>query len=348
MKTDIDSSIRLEREARTDGSVKIANGEGPVPTEGQSSATDKPDEGDGVVASTPAPPSPDDDDQLWADLTENGTKGLIGRYEAEVDKVYADFADITEQYCVLSVYGREDSINAWEMDEIYAAITKENANKQKDVLLFIVSSGGEVEPAYHIARLGRAFAREKFVVAVPREAKSAATLIALGADTIHMGLLGELGPIDPQLGGLPALAVEQALKTLALITAEHPESAMMFASYLKSVIRIEQIGYSQRIGESAVQYAEMLLAPKKERLSMLPSAIANHLVYALKDHSFVIDRDEAKRLLGQIVVHESREVQFAERVYRMITPFEVTCWARKKRLEIVGSLRNGANLWKAS
>jgi Serine dehydrogenase proteinase len=44
-----------------------------------------------------------------------------------------------------------------------------------------------------------------------------ATLIAIGADEIHMGPLGQLGPIDPQIGGLPALGVSRALKTIASV-----------------------------------------------------------------------------------------------------------------------------------
>jgi membrane-bound ClpP family serine protease len=73
---------------------------------------------------------------------------------------------------------------------------------------------------------------------VPRQAKSAATLIAIGADEIHMGPLGELGPIDPQLGGLPALGVGQALERIASLVERHPGSAEMFARYLRTRQRV--------------------------------------------------------------------------------------------------------------
>jgi ClpP class serine protease len=39
----------------------------------------------------------------------------------------------------------------------------------------------------------------RLVVVVPDQAKSAATLIALGADEILMGPASDLGPIDPQI-----------------------------------------------------------------------------------------------------------------------------------------------------
>ena len=90
-------------------------------------------------------------------------------------------------------------------------------------------------------------------------AKSAATLIALGADEIHMGLLGELGPIDPQIDNLPALGVKRALETLAVLAQQTPGASDMFADYLARTVRIDQIGYYERLAESAVQYAERLI-----------------------------------------------------------------------------------------
>ena len=107
--------------------------------------------------------------------------------------------------------------------------------------------GGVIEPAYQISKLCKAFAREKFVVVIPRQAKSAATLIAIGADEIHMSILGQLGPIDPQLGGLPALGVAQALERIANLSERFPGSAEMFAKYLQQALTVEQIGYCDRI-----------------------------------------------------------------------------------------------------
>ena len=96
-------------------------------------------------------------------------------------------------------------------------------------MLLLLSRGGSIEPAYQISKLCKSFASSRFIAVVPRHAKSAATLIALGADQIHMGPLGQLGPIDPQIDGLPALGVSQALKTLASVAQEFPGSAEMFS-----------------------------------------------------------------------------------------------------------------------
>lgn len=49
-----------------------------------------------------------------------------------------------------------------------------------------------MEPAYLISKALRKLAKPKFIIAVPRRAKSAATLLAFGADEIHMGLMSKL------------------------------------------------------------------------------------------------------------------------------------------------------------
>jgi hypothetical protein len=297
----------------------------------------------------PPPPQPDEEEQLWDEFNkEQSEEALTIIYDRESKKILAEFSDIADAYCVVAHYAREDEIARWETDQIYEALLSHNAKRERDVLLVITSSGGQVDAAYHIARLCRAYARERFVTAIPREAKSAATLIALGADAIHMGVLSELGPIDPQVGRLPALGISQALRVLAEIAANHPKASTMIAAYLRDALTVAQIGYSQRICESAVQYAELLLRPRSAMLPESPTEIANHLVYALKDHGFVIDRDEAGRLLGSLVVRDSREVEFAERVYRILSLLDVMSWTFRKRLEVVGALGEGLHLWKPS
>jgi hypothetical protein len=64
--------------------------------------------------------------------------------------------------------------------------------------LIINSPGGDGTIAEKIIELCRAYCK-KFNVIVPNRAKSAATIIALGADQIIMGYCSELGPIDAQV-----------------------------------------------------------------------------------------------------------------------------------------------------
>jgi len=72
--------------------------------------------------------------------------------------------------------------------------------------LIINSPGGDGTVAEKIIELCRAYCKT-FRVAVPNRAKSAATIICLGADEIVMGYCSEIGPIDAQVailvGGIP-------------------------------------------------------------------------------------------------------------------------------------------------
>ena len=213
--------------------------------------------------------------------------------------------------------------------------------RERDVLLVLLSRGGIIEPAYQISKLCRGYAKERFVVAVPRQAKSAATLIALGADEIHMGPLGQLGPIDPQLGGLPALGVTQALQTIASLSQQYPGSAEMFARYLRMALTVEQIGYCDRVSASAVQYAERLLS-SKPALAPKASLIAKELVYEYKDHGFVIDLDEAQRHLGDGWIRTGTpELEFAEKIYRHFDWVNLFLGLQQsKRLLVMGNMVN--------
>lgn len=243
-------------------------------------------------------------------------------------------------YCALALFEPDDSIDSYDLDQIFTALSELNPDRSKDVLLLLLSRGGSIEPAYQISKLCKSFSKQRFVAVVPRHAKSAATLIAIGADEIHMGPLGQLGPIDPQLGGLPALGVSQALKTIASVSQSYPGSAEMFARYLRLALTVEQIGYCDRISESAVQYAVRLLSTKPNLVGKKAEAVAKELVHEYKDHGFVIDLDEAKMHLGaEWVKTGTSEVAAAEEIY---SHFELVnfylAYGPSKRLMISGGI----------
>jgi ClpP class serine protease len=72
-----------------------------------------------------------------------------------------------------------------------------SVGKTENLELIIHSSGGLPENAKKIVKMCRACCTN-FTIIVPDAGKSAATIIALGADKIIMGNTSELGPIDPQ------------------------------------------------------------------------------------------------------------------------------------------------------
>jgi hypothetical protein len=217
-------------------------------------------------------------------------------------------------YTILYILDGQDELSSWHSNRIYRAATA--AKKEKPILLVVHNLGGSIESGYLISKTCKRLANGKFVVAVPRKAKSAATLLSLGADEIHMGLMSELGPIDPQFGGLPALGMKNALEILSELAAKHPGASKMLGEYIQEKLDLRVLGYFERINESARQYAERLLAGKTFPAGNTATTLADHLVNHYKDHSFVIDFDESKSLLGDAMVkQEEAEYVFANAVY---------------------------------
>jgi hypothetical protein len=73
-----------------------------------------------------------------------------------------------------------------------------DADPSKDLHLLLGTPGGDGEVAMRLLRTAQSRCRELTIV-VPDEAKSAGTLIAIGAHHLLMGPASDLGPIDPQM-----------------------------------------------------------------------------------------------------------------------------------------------------
>ena len=138
------------------------------------------------------------------------TFDISKRFSSEVESIIVNYPDFQTEYCLLFLLNSSGRIGPFDLDQIFNVLPSLNPGREKSILLTLLSNGGTIESAYQISKLCKSFTKKKFIVTIPRQAKSAATLLALGADEIHMGNLGQLGPIDPQLGGLPALGVSQA------------------------------------------------------------------------------------------------------------------------------------------
>ena len=67
------------------------------------------------------------------------------------------------------------------------------------LVLLLNSPGGDALAAERIVNVCNGFSNGSFSVIVPKMAKSAATMVCLGASEIGMSRNSELGPIDPQI-----------------------------------------------------------------------------------------------------------------------------------------------------
>lgn len=117
--------------------------------------------------------------------------------------------------------GKFGDINASVKDAFFSAREELRKSRRdgKRTAILIDSLGGDAKSAFQLATLLRRYC-EGFVAVVPRYAKSAATLLTIGADEVILGRCAELGPLDTQIysaqrnGYIPVLDKVVALQRL--------------------------------------------------------------------------------------------------------------------------------------
>jgi len=145
--------------------------------------------------------------------------------------------------------------------------------------LVIHTPGGLVLAAMQIARALKAH-KAKVTVYVPVYAMSGGTLIALAANEIVLGEFSVLGPIDPQIAGLPAASIVKARNSkpiegvfdLTLVLADVGEKALA------------------QVKQGAVE----LLEPRMEQATA--EAIAARLAGGHWTHDYALTASEALAL----------------------------------------------------
>jgi hypothetical protein len=163
------------------------------------------------------------------------------------------------------VYYSHDTLDA-QHAEIFFELLQDVGNQEK-LDLFLLSPGGFADQAFNMARWCRKYASKEFNVIIPYYAKSAATLLALGADSLVMGPSSELGPIDPQIRipdeygrtmQVSALSIKDALRVIEGITEDNQEKALKYMPLIEK-IDLKVLGQYDRAIQSAKQYASDLL-----------------------------------------------------------------------------------------
>lgn len=171
--------------------------------------------------------------------------------------------------------------------------------------LVLHSYGGAVDTPYKVVTLIREFC-EEFAVIVPFVAKSAASMLVLGADEVVMGPISELGPIDPLVKHpvykdilVPVQAVWHCLDYLqrSISNSPDPEVASLMVTPLLEKLDPWLIGDYEKTIKASQQYAERLLS--RYMLKNNPERVPN-VTQALTEgyfsHGYPIGRREAKDL----------------------------------------------------
>lgn len=209
----------------------------------------------------------------------------------------------------------------------YLAITNEIKKRKsehglkKDVIFCVATYGGDPNAGY---RIGRALQHnyEKITLLVSGPCKSAGTLIAIAADKLVIGDMGELGPLDIQLkkndeigemsSGLAIMTALDVLKErsiaafnshLVKIRYENQISTKMSADIatrltealiapMAAQIDPIRLGEHQRAMTIAITYGQRLT----DKSRSLKEGALGKLIASYPSHGFVIDRKEAREL----------------------------------------------------
>ena len=198
----------------------------------------------------------------------------------------------------------------------------------KAVDIFLVSNGGFVEAVERIVRLVREhFDSVRFIV--PGNAYSAATLICFSGDEILMGSLSTLGPIDPQINGVPAGAILRAFdkvrdelekKGPRALTAYMP----LIAKYDLHMFEVCRV--AQQLSKELASFwlRTYMLNDEQDRVDDIVNFFSNYGIH--KSHGRSIDRAKAVEL-GLHVSKTEDVAELADLVSSLYYQFEL--WFEK-------------------
>lgn len=164
------------------------------------------------------------------------------------------------------------------------------------------SGGGSIDSAYKVLKLLKMYA-DRVTVIVPFYAKSAASLIAIGADELVMCKNGDLGPVDPQVRDpqsghfIPAHSIKESVESI-----EGTKDIAVKLSFADK-IPVLLIGAYRESGISSKQYLDHILGdgPSKDKVT---KAFTEQFL----SHGFPMDRDFLAKT-GISVTHPPEETE---------------------------------------
>lgn len=223
----------------------------------------------------------------------------------------------------------------------------ESGGTSKEVDFILNSPGGDPDAAYKIISiLKNRF--EKVNVVVPLWAKSAATLLSLGADELIMDEMGELGPLDPQIrkekndspdfdyetslideSALQLIEEKAQFQFLTMFMNIHENKKFRidrkelsrqifhylseFYTPLLSQIDPYKMGQKNRITRIASEYAKKIMKRSKN-----PHADADTLIYYLANecpvHGFVVDYHQLKEFGFNVKLSDEIGTEYEEKL----------------------------------
>lgn len=208
----------------------------------------------------------------------------------------------------------------------------DDASSGQDLHVLLQSPGGDGETAVRLIRAMQSRSKEVTVI-VPDQAKSAATLLTLGAHHIFMGPTSDLGPIDPQfLTGMgPSQQLVSAKDIIAAVdeatkaVQEAPNTYPIYASLLGDVTAIQVQQARSALGRTEDQLSEALKSKpdrSDDEVERLKETLKEPLIQDTKSHSAFFGIDDAKRVGLPVLDADQRKDQW-QAVWRLWTKYFV-------------------------
>ncbi|MGQ0779252.1 MAG: SDH family Clp fold serine proteinase [Pseudonocardiales bacterium] len=200
-------------------------------------------------------------------------------------------------------------------------------DRSQDLHLLLASPGGDGGAAVRLARMAQAACRE-LVVIVPEMAKSAATILALGAHSIVMGPTSDLGPIDPQIlmadrGFVSAKDLIEAVNSALDDVATRPDTYPLHAAMLAG-IDSTAVQFARSALASTDELAEQAIGSNPDRtrqgIRKLCMRIHRPLIDQPKTHSAVIGSGEARKA-GLPVVELEADTPWWQEIWHLWTRY---------------------------
>lgn len=175
-----------------------------------------------------------------------------------------------------------------------------NADPTQDLHLLLNTAGGDGETAVRLARAAQSRCRQ-FTVIVPDMAKSAGTILALGAHQIIMGPASDLGPIDPQFqmpdGSLVgAKDIIAAVDDASAKVQAAPDTYPLHASLLSDVtgLMVQQARAAlARTNDLLVEALRTNVDRAPEEVDALAAALNEPLIEHPQSHGAIFGAGEA-------------------------------------------------------
>lgn len=147
-------------------------------------------------------------------------------------------------------------INDEDKHGFMAAFAGLDFNRGLDLVLH--TPGGDVAATESIIDYIRSKFANDVRVIVPQMSMSGGTMIALAGRTIIMGRHSNLGPIDPQIGGRPAIAILKEFERAREEIAANPHMALLWQPILQHYqptllsLCAQSIEWAKEIGKKAL------------------------------------------------------------------------------------------------